>query len=42
MKQVMGDVVRVVSVGRKMAAEVLIFKEWREVIRGIAHYGQSA
>jgi ketosteroid isomerase-like protein len=30
------------SVGRKMAAEVLIFNDQRQVIKGIAHYGGPA
>jgi ketosteroid isomerase-like protein len=30
------------SVGRKMAAEMQVFNDRREVVKGIAHYGQSA
>lgn len=30
------------SVARKIAAEVLVFNDRREVVKGIAHYGQSA
>ena len=30
------------SVGRKMAAEVLVFNDHGKVVKGIAHYGRPA
>lgn len=30
------------SVGRKMAAEVLVFNDYGKVVKGIAHYGRPA